>query len=117
MVAFVHCRDIEKKILTGETNHPESLRMIHFGSKVQSGAVYLCQTCKEFMNHEALYLMDNLSISPYGTVRYNVKYLSDIPECPTCGRKLEFIKNIRSSNIKCPKCGGGLKSRIAGYFD
>ena len=117
MRMFAHSKKIEDDILSGKIVNQEALRLLKKGSNINTRAIYLCRKCKEFANNDTMYMQDNITISPYGTARYDVVFPFGSPLCEVCGSKLEYIKNIRSSNVKCPKCGGDMKSRIAGYTD
>lgn len=117
MISFARCKQLEQDILDGSVVNPEALKLLKKGHGINIRAAYLCPACKEFVNDNTMYMRDNVTISPYGSVRYEVKYPFGKPVCKVCGSELEYIKNIRSSNVKCPKCNGDLKSRVAGYVD
>ena len=117
MMGFARMRNFEKQIISGEVHNPAAQASINKGAKIRTGGIYACRKCKEFKRDDTYYLIENLVYSPYGTPRYDVTFPFGEPTCDQCGDKLEFIRNILSSKVKCPRCGGELKSRPAGCFD
>lgn len=102
-----------KKIETGEVENNEALKYLNDGYRAHSGGIYLCETCKEFCENNIPYFEVDGSISPFGTYRCDYKFPFGLPQCEDCGSTMVFIPNIRSSKVKCPKCGSDLmvKSR------
>lgn len=117
MMGFARLKNFEKALLEGEILNEKALTSIQNGARIKSGGTYLCPECKEFVSDNAYYLIENLTYSPFGTARYDVSFPFGEPCCQKCGSKLEFIRNVLSSKVKCPRCGGELKSRVAGCFD
>lgn len=117
MMGFARMKKFEQQIISGEVHNPAAQDSIHNGAKVCDGGIYVCHKCKEFKRHNTYYLIENLVYSPYGTPRYDVTFPFGEPMCDQCGDKLEYVRNILSSKVKCPRCGGELKSRPAGCFD
>ena len=117
MMGFARMKQFEQQIISGEVHNPAAQDSIHNGAKLRDGGIYLCRKCKEFKRSNTYYLIENLVYSPYGTPRYDVTFPFGEPTCDQCGDKLEFIRNILSSKVKCPRCGGELKGRPAGCFD
>ena len=107
----------EEGLLNGEIKNELARKRIEGGAEIHVNGIYLCPACKIFLNDEVYYLKENITISPFGTVRYDVCFPFGEPKCPACGTKgIVFIKNIRSGNVKCPKCGGDLKV-YSGFVD
>lgn len=117
MMGFARLKNFEKALLAGEIPNDAARGSVEAGARIRSGANYLCPQCKEFVSDSTYYLVENLTYSPYGTARYDISFPFGEPCCQKCGTKLEFIKNVLSSKVKCPRCGGELKSRVAGTFD
>lgn len=103
--------------MSGEVHNPAAQESIRNGAKLCGDGIYVCHKCKEFRHSNTYYLIENLVYSPYGTPRYDVTFPFGEPTCDQCGDKLEFIRNILSSKVKCPRCGDELKGRPAGCFD
>lgn len=87
------------------------------GASLTTGGVYLCPQCRSFMDSDAFFLLENLRYTPFGTLRFDVSFPFGEPLCPACGSGLTYIRNVLSSTVKCPRCGGDLKARIAGSSD
>ena len=117
MMGFARLKKLEDQIISGEVHAPTVQDSLKNGSKLHCGGIYVCHECKEFKRNDAYYLIEDLVYSSYGTPRYDVTFPFGVPECDTCGDKLEFIRNVLSSKVKCPRCGGELKGRCAGCFD
>ncbi len=117
MGLFRDMKNFEKAILSGELDYPDVKERIENGAHIGVRAVYLCPNCKEFQSNNVFYLVDNITVSPYGTVRCDVKFPFEKPICKKCNGELVYIKNVRSSKTKCPKCGSELKSGNIGFVD
>lgn len=117
MIGLARLKNFEEALLAGELQHEVALKSVKAGAEIESGAIFLCSKCKEFVSDSTYYLVENLTYSPFGTARYDISFPFGEPRCQKCGSKLEFIRNVLSSKVKCPRCGGELKSRVAGRFD
>ncbi len=117
MIGFVEMKKFEEDILNGKIDNKIALESINNGAHIQACGIYLCSQCHEFINDKTYYLVENLSYSPYGTPRYDITFPFGKPYCKKCGSELEFIRNIRSSKVKCPHCNSELKSRLSTHFD
>ena len=117
MFGFARMKQFENGLRSGEICNPIALDSLNNGGKMHGGGIYACPTCKEFKNSDTYFLVENLVYSPYGTPRYDISFPFGEPRCKQCGDRLEFIRNILSSKVKCPRCGGELKGRHAGFFD
>lgn len=117
MFSFSKMKDFERSIINGEVNISDVKERIENGAEIDTRGIYLCPSCKEFTDSHVYFLRENITESPYGTIRYDISFPFEKPLCEKCNSELIFIKNIRSSKIKCPKCGENLSSRLWGYFD
>ena len=95
------------------------MQLLEAGNKIQFVANYLCPKCCEFQTRGEPYLLEELHVSPYGTIReYKLHYIYGTPVCETCGSELYHILNPRSSKVKCLKCGrDNMKVGGMGYND
>lgn len=117
MRSFARLKMFEEEILDGKTDHEVVLQKLNDGARLEMGGIYLCPCCNEFRRSRDYYLHENITESPFGTIRYDVSFPFGIPKCEVCGKEMTFIKNVLSSKVKCPKCGGELQSRPIGCFD
>lgn len=117
MIGFARMKTFEEDILEGKVDNKEALESIKKGARIQASGIYLCPQCREIVNNSTYYLIENSTYSTYGTPRYDISFPFEEPRCSCCGNKLEFIRNVLSSKVKCPRCGGDLNSRKAGHFD
>jgi hypothetical protein len=117
MLGFARLHNYEKALLSGDITNNDVLDRLANGAHIRAGGIYLCPACKELISDGTFYLIENLTYSPYGTARYDVSFPFGEPVCKTCGSKLEFIRNVLSSKLKCPRCNNELKSRPVGNFD
>lgn len=117
MRCFSHLCNLKDALFSGEEKNPEAEKILREGGELGSGAIYLCPKCKEFISDPTIYCKTNITESPYGTVCYDVAFPFGVPTCKDCGGELQYIKNVLSSKVKCPKCEGDLKSKHVGYFD
>lgn len=77
-----------------------------------SGGLYVCETCKEFSRDDIIYFEMDGKTSPFGTYRCDYEFPLRLPKCEKCGSEKRFIPNIRSSKVRCPKCGEALSVKI-----
>lgn len=99
--------ELERSILSGEIENEEALHHLREGGQLDCVAAYLCPECKEFVTHNAVFFMkDRQACFPF-----------EKPVCASCGCELIFIPNIRSADVKCPKCGGDLKADLLAFYD
>lgn len=117
MGLFRNMKNFEKHILSGESDYPDIKERIENGARIGVRGIYLCPNCKEFQNSNVFYLVDNITVSPYGTVRCEIKFPFEKPICEKCNSEMVYVNNVRSSKVKCPKCGSDLKARLSGYVD
>lgn len=117
MIGCCKNEELRIAILDGKIKNDEALRCLRNNGTVESRGLYLCPDCRKFINDKIQYCMYNITISPYGTKRYNVSFPFGKPTCEICGAELFYIKNICSYKVKCPKCGSDLKTRVIGYND
>lgn len=117
MSGFARMKNFEKAICEGEIENRAALKSLRDGARICGGGIYLCPKCQELTNDSIYYLIENLTYSPYGTPRYDVTFPFGDPQCEICGSKLEHIRNVLSSKVKCPRCNGDLNSQKTGYFD
>ena len=117
MDGFVQIKNYENDILDGKIENIKALKSIKEGGHIQACGIYLCSQCRELVNNAAYYLVENIIYSPYGTPRYDITFPFGEPLCTQCGSKLEYIWNVLSSKVKCPRCGEELRTRKSGRFD
>ncbi len=117
MIGFAHMKQFEKSIVEGNVNNPDVKERLEKGAKMETRGIYLCPCCKEFKNDDTYFLIENITESPFGTIRYDVRFPFGKPICEKCNSELIYIENIRSSKVKCPKCGSDLNARLSGYVD
>ena len=117
MIGFCKNQELRIEILDGRIKNDEALRCLRKNGTIESRGIYLCPDCRKFIYDKIQYCMYNITISPYGTKRYDVAFPFGKPICEVCGSDLLFIKNICSSKVKCPKCNSDLKTRVIGYTD
>ena len=117
MIGFARMKNFEKDILEGKIENSVALKSIKEGAHIRACGIYLCPNCQELVNDSSYYLIENLTYSPFGTPRYDVAFPFGEPHCARCGSKLEHIRNVLSSKVKCPRCNGDLNARKAGCFD
>lgn len=117
MLGFARMKNFERDILDGKIENEAALNSINEGAQISACGVYLCPQCKDFVTDGTYYLIENLTYSPYGTPRYDISFPFREPHCSHCGNKLEYIRNVLSSKVKCPKCNGDLNQKRAGHFD
>ena len=113
--SFSYLQDLKQAYLADCQKDPRIYRSLQEGYSFSCTAAYLCPTCREFVNHNAVFIPES-SISS-GKPSVQIYFPFEMPLCQKCGTALQFISNVRSSYVKCPKCGGDLKARIAGYYD
>lgn len=114
---FAQLKRTEKALLNGEIQCDEALECLQSGGELANVAAYLCPDCKEFKTSNQIFCLTNIKESPFGTYRYDVLFPFGKPKCEICDSELVYIQNIRSSKVKCPKCGGELNAKIKGYYD
>lgn len=114
---FRKLKTTEEALLNGEIENQEALNCLKSEGKLCVVAAYLCPVCKEFCTSDQMYFITNLKYSMYGTLHYDVVFPFGKPKCSVCDTELIYIKNIRSSKVKCPKCGGELAAKLSGYYD
>ncbi|MGN0606977.1 MAG: hypothetical protein ACI4JM_10685 [Oscillospiraceae bacterium] len=107
----------KEAILNGEIENDEAFHCLKNGGKLSAVAAYLCPKCKIFTTNNQMYCLTDFTVSPYGTIHFEVIFPFGKPQCEICNSELLYIQNIRSSKVKCPKCGGELVSRLSGYYD
>ena len=112
-VLFRRQMKIEEGLLNGEINNPEALQYLKDGGSIASVAAYLCPCCKEFLTDDSVYFLVE---SPSKRTKEAV-FPFGAPKCPVCNAELVYIPNIRSSKVRCPKCGGVLKAKLAALYD
>lgn len=117
MIGYSKMEHFRESIVSGDIPNPIVAKKIMDGAEIRTGGIYLCPKCKEFKTHSAYFLVENLSRSPFGTLRYDVTFPFETPVCDLCNSELIYIDNIRSSKVKCPKCGSELHTRAAGLWD
>ena len=117
MIWFARMKNFEQQIISGEAHNPAAQDSIQKGAELRAGGIYVCHNCKEFKRDNTYYLIENPVYSPFGTARYDVVFPFGEPICDQCGDKLEYIRNILSSKVNCPRCGGELKGKTVGCFD
>lgn len=117
MVGFAWMKRYERDILAGKVQNEVAIESINKGAQISAYGIYLCPQCKDFVMDGTYYLIENLTYSPYVTPRYDVTFPFGEPHCSHCGSKLEYIRNVLSSKVKCPQCNGELKQKLAGHFD
>lgn len=101
-----------KAVISGETANEQIQKCIEKHGIPYSGGLYVCETCKEFSRDDIIFFeMDGMT-SPFGTYRCDYEFPLGLPKCEKCGSEKRFIPNIRSSKVKCPKCGEALKVKI-----
>ncbi len=115
-IGFMNLKKTEKAILNGELQCGEALMRLQNGETLECGAAYLCPVCREFVSSNQLFCRKNVAEEGEDD-KYTYAFPFGLPKCETCDAELIFIPNIRSSKVKCPKCGGDLKARLAGFFD
>lgn len=98
-----------KSVESGETDNKEVKKCLEKNAVPFYGGIYVCETCKEFSRDDILYFEANGTTSPYGTYRCDYEFPLGLPKCEKCGSEKTFIPNIRSSKVKCPKCGSDLR--------
>lgn len=117
MIKSYQNEELRCKIIRGEIENDQALKCLKNGGIIKSNGVYLCTVCKEFLNDPIQYCKHQITVSPYGTERYEITFPFGKPKCKTCSNELMFIKNVCSSKVKCPKCNSELKTRIFGTTD
>lgn len=117
MKLFAYLKETEKKVLSREIDLQELKEKLLKGGKLMIRGIYLCPSCQKFLNDNSIYLMENITYSPFGTLRYDISFPFGTPVCKDCNTELVYIDNVRSSKVKCPKCGSDLNARIAGHVD
>ena len=117
MMGFSRLKKLERQIITGEVHDPAVQDSLKRGAKLCYGGIYVCHNCREFRRSDTYHFIEDLVYSPYGTPRYDVSFPFGEPKCDRCGDSLEFVRNVLSSKVRCPRCGGELKGRRAGFFD
>ena len=120
MGSFRNIRIMEQRILNGEEDAPDTIKMLlQAGKHFNCNTTYLCPLCQEWINNNVPFIFEATHISPFGTIReYRLHYLNGKPQCSKCGTELIHIQNPRSSKTPCPKCGTDhMISRGTGYFD
>lgn len=105
---YFKAADYLDAVKNGETNNNGILKCFDNNGVPFSGGIYVCDTCQEFSRDNTIYFEENGSVSPYGTYRCDYVFPSGLPKCEKCGSEKRFIPNIRSSKVKCPKCGADL---------
>lgn len=110
-------RRLETDILNGKEDNQEALKCLESGSNLHCGAGYLCSHCKELVQNDTIYCYELFKDDSGKLLNIELHFPFGKPICDKCGNELIYLPNVRSSKVKCPKCGGELKSRIAGYFD
>ncbi len=117
MIGFANMMRFRDQILSGEFSNPSVAEKLKNGARIHTRGIYLCPKCKEFKSNDTYFLLENFTESPYGTIRYDVTFPFDKPVCDVCDSELVYIKNIRSSKVKCPKCDSELNARLSAYVD
>lgn len=117
MKGFARMKNFEKDILEGKIENKVALKSIKEGANICACGIYLCPQCRELVNDNTYYLVENLTDSPYSKPQYDVTFPFGEPHCNHCGSKLEHIRNDLLSKVKCPRCNGDLNVRNAGCFD
>ena len=116
---FARVRKLEMQLKENRDAPDSILELLDKGEHIYAHASYLCPTCREWVNDTVLYILEKISVSPYGTVRdYKVHYLDTPPKCKKCKAELIFLLNPRSGKNKCPKCGmDNMRAKLIGSFD
>ena len=110
-------RQTEVAVLNGEIKCEEALVCLKNGGIIDSVAAYLCPQCQEFMTNNQIFFHKKISESPQGRCYFEEIFPLGKPTCEKCGSELIYINNIRSSKVKCPKCGGDLASKLKAIYD
>ncbi len=117
MLKFAELLEFQDAVISDAGSNSSIAQKLKNGAKIMTNGIYLCPECKEFKINNTYYLMDNITVSPYGTLRYDISFPFNIPACDICNSELVYVKNILSSKVKCPKCGNKLKARKIGCAD
>lgn len=117
--AFRWCRRIESEILEDKTVSEEIKRLLNDGNHISRRGIYICPSCRDFVEIDSPYVYEPVRVTPYGTVReYKLHYIFEKPVCRKCSKDLKHIFNPLSSYNMCPKCGmDNMKARKVGHFD
>jgi|GEM_PF-3483646 len=124
VIVFARERRLEEKIRNGDIEgvNPKAVEIIRNAPKlpfkVQTVGMYQCDECREFLNIREPYVFDYEEYKEDDSrfIVDGVYYLFQEPACPVCASRVRMIANIRSSKVKCPKCGDEL-SCVSGYYD
>lgn len=117
VVLYKQLKDTEKAILSGEIECEEARECLQNGGSLQNVAAYLCPECKEFVTSVHYFCFKKIRELPSGMIEGEFIFPFGRPRCKTCDTELIHIPNIRSSYVKCPKCGGDLNAKKKGYYD
>jgi len=117
MMTFAKMKMFERAVIEDEVENKDAAERLKRGARIQTQGIYLCPKCQEIMNHRQYYLKEYLFTTPYGTERYDISFPFGKPQCPQCDTELIYIRNVLSSKVKCPKCGGDFSARAIGNYD
>ena len=103
---------VKEGLLNGTIENPQALQYLKEGGVLCSVAAYLCPKCRELVTSKRLYM----SIRVNSRSR-KVVFPFGVPLCGACHTELTYIPNVRSSRVKCPKCGGPLQAELSAHYD
>ena len=117
MRGFSKKMDFRDGILNGEIENAVAKSLLEKGAQIRANGIYLCPHCREFQTNEIYFIADNLEDGPNDEILFDAVFPFGEPKCSKCQTEMTLIKDILSSDVKCPKCGGTLKPESIGFFD